>query len=203
MANNADNSRQGLSDTASKLLAAAEAVVFEQGITGLSVRKVGNRAGVNPALVTYHFGGVAALLEKLAAFNVEPMLEAWERLEAAAAEGLDSLLRAWLLPLMVPSAFTPGRCALIGFDEVAAHGQGNAKQRVMDEMMRCSQRVQSLLSPHCPHLEAGQLRARVRFISSAALGPPPRIHGSSAMGEGVVLNNADFLLRFAKAALAN
>ncbi len=198
-----DHPADGLSETAGKLLAAAEELVVQQGITGLSVRKVGDRAGANPALVTYHFGGIGALLETLCAFNLDPMLLAWEGLEGAAAESIDSLLRCWLVPLLQPAAFTPGGRALIVLDEIASHGHGDARQRVMDEMLRCSQRVQALLAPHCPHLEQGELRARVRFVSASVLGPPPRIHGAPATSEGIQLDSPDFLLRFARTAFAN
>ena len=49
---------------------------------------------------------------------------------------------------------------------------------------------------------AMELRARLRFISGAALGPPPRTHGAPQLPDGKALDDPDFLLAFAKAALA-
>ena len=47
------------------LLAAAEAIVAEQGVNALSVRRIGEAAGINPTLVTYHFGSLYGLLDEL------------------------------------------------------------------------------------------------------------------------------------------
>ncbi len=52
-----------MSDTRAKLLAAAADTVREQGAAGASARVIAARAGVNQALVFYHFGTVSALIE--------------------------------------------------------------------------------------------------------------------------------------------
>ena len=49
--------------TPDKLLAAAAEMLATEGLTGLSARSVAARAGVNQALVFYHFGSVAELVE--------------------------------------------------------------------------------------------------------------------------------------------
>jgi AcrR family transcriptional regulator len=49
--------------TREKLLDAAAEMLSTEGLTGLSARNVAARAGVNQALVFYHFGSVAALVE--------------------------------------------------------------------------------------------------------------------------------------------
>jgi AcrR family transcriptional regulator len=49
--------------TKDKLLAAAAESLREDGIAGISARAIANRAGVNQALVFYHFGSVAELVE--------------------------------------------------------------------------------------------------------------------------------------------
>lgn len=52
-----------MSDTRQKLLDAAAAAVREQGAAGASARAIAGRAGVNQALVFYHFGTVSELVE--------------------------------------------------------------------------------------------------------------------------------------------
>jgi AcrR family transcriptional regulator len=52
-----------MSDTRQKLLDAAAAAVREKGTAGASARAIAGRAGVNQALVFYHFGTVAELIE--------------------------------------------------------------------------------------------------------------------------------------------
>lgn len=49
--------------TQEKLLAAAAAALAEDGVAGVSARTVATRAGVNQALVFYHFGTVSGLLD--------------------------------------------------------------------------------------------------------------------------------------------
>jgi AcrR family transcriptional regulator len=49
--------------TKDKLLSAAAESLREDGIAGISARAIANRAGVNQALVFYHFGSVAELIE--------------------------------------------------------------------------------------------------------------------------------------------
>jgi AcrR family transcriptional regulator len=65
-------------DTRNKLLGAARAVLVEEGFGGASTRAIASRAGVNQALVFYHFDGVEPLLlaaldassaERLAAYR--------------------------------------------------------------------------------------------------------------------------------------
>lgn len=52
-----------MSDTRAKLLAAAADTVREQGAAGASARAIAGRAGVNQALIFYHFGTVSELIE--------------------------------------------------------------------------------------------------------------------------------------------
>ncbi|MCK7626373.1 TetR family transcriptional regulator [Streptomyces sp. RS10V-4] len=52
----------GAADTKDRLIEAATAVLKEQGYAGTSARTIAKAAGVNSALVFYHFGGVDPLL---------------------------------------------------------------------------------------------------------------------------------------------
>lgn len=183
-------------ETRSKLLAAAEQILVLRGITGLSVRKVGEAAGLNPTLVTYHFGSLGKLLEELRDRNMNPILAGWEGLEQY--DDLDAILRGWLAPLLMPAAFTEGGRALVVIDEIAARGEGDLGEQVMTAMQSFSQRLRDMLAPYCPSLDPTELRARVRFISAAALGPPPRHRGMTGVR---VEDELDYLVRFARIAL--
>ncbi|KAA1422634.1 TetR/AcrR family transcriptional regulator [Mumia zhuanghuii] len=54
--------RQDSEDTRRRLLDAADVVLRERGYAGTSARTIASEAGVNSALVFYHFGGVDPLL---------------------------------------------------------------------------------------------------------------------------------------------
>ncbi|WAT17608.1 TetR/AcrR family transcriptional regulator [Aurantiacibacter sp. MUD11] len=185
--------------TSDRLLAAAERILVERGVTGLSVRKVGDVAGVNPTLVTYHFKTIENLLGELATRNLDPILSDWASIVPGMT--LDEVLRAWLLPMQRPACFTEGGRALVVLDEIAAHGEGAPRRQVIEAMEQFSSRLREAVQPLCPHLDAEILRARLRFISGAVLGPPPRLQGAPNLPDGRALDDPQFLLGFAHAAL--
>ena len=49
-------------ETRARLLSAASELIAERGWASVSTRDLAARAGVNPALVNYHFGGKSQLL---------------------------------------------------------------------------------------------------------------------------------------------
>ena len=186
--------------TRERLLAAAEQIVVMHGVTGLSVRKVGEQAGVNPTLVTYHFKTIENLLTKLAQQNLDPILAEWDLI----AVGMDfhEILLRWLEPMSTAARFTDGGRALVVVDELAAHGEGAPRNLVLASMETFVLRLRESIAPHCPHLSAHELRARLRFISGAALGPPPRTHGAHSPPDRRALDDPAYLIAFARAALA-
>ncbi|MCS7082827.1 MAG: TetR family transcriptional regulator [Bacteroidetes bacterium] len=91
------------SATRERLLKAAEELFGEYGFDATSVRAIGERAGVNPALVHYYFGSKVNLLAALlaqrstalratlwAASRAEPM-DLWDRLRVV----LEAYMRAF------------------------------------------------------------------------------------------------------------
>lgn len=49
------------SDQRSQLIAAATPLFAFKGLSGVNVREIGRAAGVNPSLISYHFGGKEGL----------------------------------------------------------------------------------------------------------------------------------------------
>jgi len=190
-------------DTKIKLLEAAERILIEEGVHALTVRRIGAVSGLNSTLITYHFGSMSALLAELCRINLEPMLARWEKLGKVrgSAKSLRGILRAWLGPLLQPSMFTPGGRTLVVFDEIASHGDQRLRDELLAVMIDMSVRVQAALRPYLPHLSTRELRARVRFISAAALEPPPRFRKQDLQTGGAGLNNLNYFIAFAEASL--
>ncbi|MCP5396553.1 MAG: TetR family transcriptional regulator [Sphingomonadaceae bacterium] len=186
-------------ETRDLLLSAAEQILVTRGVHALSVRQVGEMAGLNGTLVTYHFGGIGGLLEELAQQNMAPMVEAWSAIENA--EEARDILAAWLKPLLLPAAYHPAARALVVLDEIAAHASAQQSDIVLQQMIKAAMQVEAALSPKLPALARGDVRARLRFIAGAALGPPPRTRGLAGSVQESPENSADALLRFAAAAL--
>lgn len=66
-----------MNDTRSRLLQATDAVLREDGIGAVSARSVATRAGVNQALVFYHFGTVAELVDLACRTALDARVEAY------------------------------------------------------------------------------------------------------------------------------
>lgn len=181
-----------------KLLAAAEQVILAEGLTALTVRRVGDVSGQNPTLITYHFGTMGKLLDELCELNLAPMRRAWADMDGSATADPRALLRRWLEPLLAPAAFVPHGRALVLLDEIASHGDEAMRQRLFTEMAGVARRLRQSLAPHLPGLPEAELQARVRYISGAALGPPPR---SRSLESADRLAELDTLTRFAAAGL--
>jgi len=77
--------------TRAALMRAAADVLRDDGLAQLSARSVATRAGVNQALIFYHFGGVAELLDAACRGAVEASL-AQHRAELAAVRSFTELL---------------------------------------------------------------------------------------------------------------
>ena len=120
---------------------------------------------------------------------------------ATTVRTLTPILRGWLQPMLHPSAFTDGGRALVVLDEIGAHGEGEIRAHVLREMEGFARKLHALLAPHLPHLDDDELRARLRFVSGAVLGPPPRSHGAPRFASGKGADDIEYLLRFATAAL--
>ncbi|MGK3208716.1 TetR/AcrR family transcriptional regulator [Amycolatopsis sp. MEPSY49] len=71
------------------LLTAAAELVVEQGVRSLTLARVGERAGYSRGIVTHHFGGKQALVERLARATQTGFVPGLEDLPP----GLDRLLR--------------------------------------------------------------------------------------------------------------
>lgn len=78
------------------LLAAGAALYPELGCAGLSVRRVAQAAGVNPAMVHYHFGSKDAFLRTLLQQHYEVMFSALSLTSQAEADVMERLAAALL-----------------------------------------------------------------------------------------------------------
>ena len=90
------------SSTSEQLILAAERLFAEQGIDGVSLRKIGAEAGnANNSAVRYHFGSKQGLLRAILEYRL-PGLNRRRQLLAAQArpDDLRSCVEAYLLPIV-------------------------------------------------------------------------------------------------------
>ena len=74
-------------DVRSALLEAARACIVELGYAAASTKDIAQRAGVNPAMINYYFGGKAALAEACFRDTIEPLRRRLDALAEAGAGG--------------------------------------------------------------------------------------------------------------------
>ena len=167
--------------TADRLLAATERLVVEGGAAGLSIRRIGAEAGLNAALVSYYFDGLAPLLGELLSANAQiihvarsGMLEAASR-ERTKAGRLDALIGAYLEPIwLTPSRWSkaPARAVVRELLPVVA---ASLRQRTVSRINESVDSIATALQPLIPHLTHDELFMRLRLLSGATEMLQPRL----------------------------
>jgi AcrR family transcriptional regulator len=93
--------------TRERLIAAAETLFAERGVTGASLRDITSRAGANLAAVNYHFGSKEGLLRAVLETRLGPVnarrLELLDALEARTDLSVETLLDAFIRPAVDPA----------------------------------------------------------------------------------------------------
>jgi AcrR family transcriptional regulator len=199
--------------TADRLLAATERLVLATGASTLRVRAIGLEAGVNPALVSYHFGGIQGLLLRLLERNVDAIAEMRQTLLGQAVQVQDkvprltSLVVAYVDPIWLAPAcwnMAPARAVV---RELLPAVEPADRLRVVAGINRSVAEVAKLIQPLVPQLAFDELLMRLRLLSGATEMLQPRL---DALGlyplEGTLTRDrqrrlADMLHRFALGAL--
>lgn len=87
-------------DLRQAMIDAAEAVLAERGVGGLTLRECARRAGVSAAAPAHHFGNLAGLLTAVATLGFDDLSDAMEaaalRASAAGESRLSAICRAYL-----------------------------------------------------------------------------------------------------------
>ena len=149
--------------TADRILEAADEVLAEAGYEGASVRAVAERAGVNKALVFYHYDNKSRLFDRVLERYYERHLETLR--DAFAGEGdprerLHRVLDAYLT-FMQDNARYPRLVQQI------LTGSGEKLDLVQENLAPMHNWVQEALHELCP--EAGPLSARHFFVTFSSL----------------------------------
>ena len=100
-----------------QILRVAERLFSERGYAATSLRHIGDAAGLNPALVNYHFGNKLGLLEAVFEEALKPLASVMQQLRKSGSASPQALLALIselaadhpnLLPLVVREALLPG-----------------------------------------------------------------------------------------------
>ena len=163
-----------MSDTVTRLRAAAEDLLLEKGQAATTLRDITDRAGANVASVSYHFGSKDALLTQV--FQ-DVLREATEiqrrRLEALPDDAsLEDVVRVWLAPALPDQDRDPREARLWSIvqrgmaEQAVGAGHADVVRPVVEEQLV------GRLASRLPHLgmEELMLRHAATLAAIAVLG---------------------------------
>jgi AcrR family transcriptional regulator len=161
-------------ETAERLLSATEQILLEQGSHALSIRRIATESRVNSALISYHFGGLDALLQQLLERNVDAICDLRAGLLEAAAmvrdreARLEALVRAYLDALWFTKSLWHDRSARAVIREIMPLLGTPRRRKAVARINASVADSAALIAPLTPHLSADQLLVRLRLVAEAA-----------------------------------
>jgi AcrR family transcriptional regulator len=162
--------------TSESILRAALRLMADSGYNGVSLRKIGIEAGVNLALMNYHFGSKAQLLQALferwgSGINAE-RLRQLEDLEARYPDGkppLEDLLHAFIAPTLTASKTErEDELHFIRLSgRVATDPTPEVRQAIAGVYDSSAVKFARMLREACPHLSSEEFLLRLVFLYGA------------------------------------
>lgn len=160
--------------TPQRLLAAAEYIVLRQGAHAISVRRITSQAGESPALISYHFNGLDALLARLLELNVAAICDARALQQEAAllvrgrSRRLSALIAAYMEPFWKTAAMWHADPARAVVRELMPMLDGALLGGVVARINASVAASALALAGLLPHLTADELLVRLRLLAGAA-----------------------------------
>lgn len=157
-----------------RLLAAAEVIVLREGAPAITIRAIARVSGLNSALISYHFGGLEALLARLVELNVDAVCDARQSRvkEALTVRGkaarLEALVAAYLEPLWRTQAIWHAGPARTVIRTLMPQLDPGLRQRVVARINRSVEESQEPLLALLPHLSRDALQLRLQLLAGAA-----------------------------------
>lgn len=161
-------------ETADRLLSATEQILLEQGAHSISIRRIATVSGVNSALISYHFGGLDALLQQLLERNVDAICDLRDVQLAAASKvrgseaRLEALVRAYLDTLWSTKSIWHERSARSVIRETMPLLGAAQRRRAVARINASVSETARLIAPLTPHLSLDQLLVRLRLLAEAS-----------------------------------
>lgn len=186
-------------ETRNTLLRTARELFSESGFEGVSVRRIAETAGVNPAMIHYHFGNKRELYREMLAGAVSGLLEGMQRALLASGTDPEQRISAFFHTVMRTMAANPWLPRLVLRDVLSA--KGTFRDDFIEHFAGPGAR--GLLVPWIDaEVRAGRMRPDVdpgtAAISLMSLAVWPFIAGPIVQGVFGMEVDADFADRFAE-----
>jgi len=197
-------------DTKQRILDAAENLFADQGVGATSLRAIIAAAGVNSAAIHYHFGSKAGLIEALFARRITPIneerLTRLDRLERAAKLDHESLLRAFLEPMLSGSGplCTQGRVARAALGRLLTEEPQSFRLLAEEHVREVKSRFAQAVANTSAGVGVEEATERIEYAMGAML----HVFARPALGPGespdrdIVHHRMQRMIRFLAAGLA-
>jgi TetR/AcrR family transcriptional regulator len=136
--------RRDSAATREALVAAGTELFAERGYDGVPVAVIADKAGVNKAMINYHFGGKRKLYVAIVNATFSEIVASVERLAAATRPAPDVLRELVALVGEVATRHHPHFCTMM-LREVVSGGK-HLEPEVMDKPVRMLEAVQSIVA---------------------------------------------------------
>ncbi len=163
-------------DTREKILDAAASLFAAADSRGASLRAIARRAGVNPALVHYHFGSREALLESIILRAISPIQARRQALIRAlrsrsASLAPHDLARLFVEPLLADPSHPTDRetTDLRLLTRVFTDDRSLAQELTLEHFGDVMRELGALLGEALPGIPVATRQRRMRFCVQAAL----------------------------------
>lgn len=159
-------------DTRTQLLDAAEEILLEHGLDGLSVRSVTAAAGMNVGAVNYTFGGKDALLFALSQRVLRPVaterIRLIEEVVSSGPYAAEDLLRAYTVPILGMDPRVAPLFVELLIRSPTAENDDRLTRAGKDVLRPGLERLIEALSTVLPNLPAEVLARRLHLLFGAA-----------------------------------
>jgi AcrR family transcriptional regulator len=160
------------SNSKEKLLRSAEALFSTKGFREVSVREIAAHAGVNYALVGYHFGGKQALFDEVSRLHAAPLLqEGMKRLKEITRNGrrptVGEIMKAWLLPWLQLENNPQARAIHLRVTANLSDERWEYNKKVSSTMQRSHIAFIQALHSCLPSLSIETIAWRLHFVMGA------------------------------------
>lgn len=155
-----------------KIFASAQKLFADKGFRNVSVREIASDAGVNSALVGYHFGGKQKLFDEVYRSYAEPLAK--ERMKALTAlidknkkPSEEEILKAWLLPWLKAKDEANQNSLFVHFTAHVSAERWKQKKKANSFSLSTHAAFIEALERCLPHLSRDTLTWRLHFIVGA------------------------------------
>lgn len=158
-----------------RLLAAAEAILLNDGFHTLTTRAIASLANANISQIRYYFGSMEGLLDALLAEELKVVSAAFDNLAPDNDDQcIDELIAMLLKALKTPAAYTDNGFAALAIEAIYHHVSDGMRARAASTLEAAHSPFRAALAAALPGIDPLTMRIRLASAISMAMSMLPR-----------------------------